>query len=431
MVDTTLQFSWVLGLFVLLFLLLLSAFFSGSETALMRAKRVRLQTMEASGNRGATAALRLLKKPEQVLSTILLGNNFVNIAASALATTIFVHIYGDVGIFYATVVMTVVVLVFSEILPKSIAIVHAERVATYAATPLHGLQLLLRPIIALLMFVIERLQKLLKVSGGAEHIGFNHQELVSIIDSSAEHGLLDQAREQMLTSSLQLHEVTLKSLMTPRKQMLMLDASDTVASCRAKAIAQPHSRYPVFHQSRDHLLGIIHIRDLFKLKDKHGKLADSLIWREPQYVPLNRNALSQLFDFQAKRQHMAIVVDEFGDIEGLITLEDIIEEIVGEIVDESDVPTIADIWPQPDGSLVVSGTANVHDINAVLDVDLPESSAATIGGLIVHVLGDTPKNKLCMLLGGVHLEIISVKKGQVQRVRIWEEVDAEDDEVEK
>lgn len=352
-----------------------------------------------------------------MLSTILLGNNFVNIAATSLATAIFVAAYGEAGILYATIAMTVVVLIFAEVLPKTIAVAHSESIACYVSTPLTWIQKFLAPVISVLIYIISFFQRLFKVPEHRE-VGFNHQELATMIDMSAETGMLDTAREQMLMSSLRLHEVPVKSLMTPRKDMVMLNAALTVEVCRQTAIINPHSRYPVFHQKSDNILGIIHLRELFKLKEEDARMAHARIWRDPPYAPANRNALAQLFEFQAKRQHMAIVVDEFGDIEGLITLEDIIEEIVGEIVDESDIPSLPEVWPQPDGSLVVAGTANIHDLNMALDTEMPEESATTIGGLLVHLLGDQPEDKLCVDIDGVHIEVVSLKGDWIRRVKI-------------
>jgi len=402
---------------ILFFLLLLSAFFSGSETALTRARRVRLRLLDEQGHKGAKHANSLLKKPEQMLSTILLGNNFVNIAASALATAIFVSEFGEAGILYATISMTVVVLIFSEVLPKTVAVAHAESIACRVSNPLMWIQKLTFPIIWLLMQIITLFQRLFKVPEKKD-VGFNHKELATMIDMSAETGMLDSAREQMLMSSLRLHEVTVKSLMTPRKDIIMLDAAETVDECRLSAVKKPHSRYPVFHKKSDNILGIVHLRELFKLKDTDSKLAHAMIWVDPPYVPANRNALTQLFEFQSKHQHMAIVVDEFGDIDGVITLEDIIEEIVGEIVDESDIPSLPEVWPQPDGSLVVAGTANLHDLNLALDTQMPEENATTIGGLIVRLLGDQPEDKLCIMESGVYIEVTSLRGDWIRRVKI-------------
>jgi len=410
-------FSMPMAIGLLFFLLLLSAFFSGSETALTRASRSRLRMAREQGNQGAKTAETLLENPERILSTILLGNNFVNIAASALATALFVAKYGDAGIIYATVAMTVVVLVLAEILPKTIAVAHAESVACRIAGPMHTIQVLLTPIVTALMLVIKGLKRLLRVPEN-NSAPLTHHELATMIDISAESGVLDQAREQMLSNSLMLHKVAVKALMTPRKDMRILDGSLSVAQCLEMVTDLPHSRYPVYLNKADHLIGIIHLRDLIKRKNSAERLCDALIWREPAYIPATKNALSQMFDFQNNRQHMAIVVDEFGDIEGLITFEDIIEEIVGEIHDESDEPAPSEMWPQPDGSLVTAATVGIHDINQECGSDLPEEGATTIGGLIIQTLGDLPDGRVCMVIGDIRVEVLSIKGDWIRRIRL-------------
>ncbi|MDX8383462.1 MAG: CNNM domain-containing protein [Ghiorsea sp.] len=415
MMFSELSLPLILGL--LFILLLLSAFFSGSETALTRARRVRLRILDKNGNKGAKYAEDLLKKPERMLASILLGNNFVNIAASSLATALFVVKFGDAGILYATIAMTVVVLIFAEVLPKTIAVAHAEAIACRVAMLLTWFQRLFTPLIGLLMLMIRIMQRLFRVQEHQE-LAYNHQELAAMIDLSAESGVLDKAREQMLMSALQLHEVPLKALMTPRKDMVMLNAEVAVDECVAEAIRKPHSRYPVYHGDTDCLLGILHLRDLLKIRQSNVPLSQALIWKNPPYVPTSRNALAQLFDFQSKHQHMAIVVDEFGDIEGLITLEDIIEEIVGEIEDESDVPTPAEVWVQPDGAWIAGGTANLHDLNQMLDSELPENGATTIGGLIVQEIGDTPEGKACLVIDNIHIEILKLEGERIKRLRL-------------
>ena len=403
---------------ILFFLLLLSAFFSGSETALTRARRARLRILRDQGDAGAKKAEDLLQEPEYMLSTILLGNNFVNIAASAIATALFVAKYGEAGVIYATIAMTVVVLVFAEILPKTIAVAHAESIACQVAKPLHSIQSLISPLVALLMGMINLLKRLLRVPEQTD-TPLTHKELASLIDISAESGVLDQAREQMLSSSLGLHKVTVKALMTPRKHIRMLNGDHTVAQCLEQIIGEPHSRYPVYLGKSDHLIGVVHLRDLITLKDPSKPLAKARIWENPHYIPSTKNALAQLFDFQKNHRHMAIIVDEFGDIEGLITLEDIIEDIVGEIHDESDIPAQMEMWAQPDGSLVTAATVALHDINQYMDADLPEKNATTIGGLITHILGDQPEGRLCLNIGKVRVEVLSVSNGWIRRVRLF------------
>jgi Putative Mg2+ and Co2+ transporter CorB len=221
-----------------------------------------------------------------------------------------------------------------------------------------------------------------------------------------------------LMSSLHLHEVPVKALMTPRKSMEVLNASSSVKECLAEVARRQHSRYPVYYGHTDNIIGIVHIRDLIRLREQDIQLRHALAWHSPPFVPANKNALQQLFDFQSRHEHMAIVVDEYGDIDGLITMEDILEEIVGEIEDESDRPVQPRMWPQADGSLIVAGTVSIHDINQELDTSLPEEGATTIGGLIVEKLGAQPEAKMCLDIKDAHLEVLNLEGRWISRVRI-------------
>jgi len=418
--------SWPTAVAILFFLLLASAFFSGAETALTRARRFRLRIMREEGNKGALRAEKLLEHPERMLSGILLGNNFVNIAASSLTTVIFVSIYGENGILYATLAMTIIVVLLAEILPKTIAVAHSESIACRVSGALQLVVYIFSPLITVLMGIIHILQRVLKVPQKSD-ITITHQELATIIDVGAEAGVLDAAREQMLMNSLHLHNVPIKALMTPRKDIHSLDASKSTAECLQEAMNRPHSRYPVHDGRQDHLIGVVHLRDLVKYRMRKGPMLDVMIWRDVPYAPANKNALQQLFDFQNHRQHMAIVVDEYGDIDGLISMEDILEEIVGEIEDESDTPATPEMWPQPDGSMVAAGTVSLHDINQGMDLELPEEGATTLGGLIVELIGAQPEAKMCLLVGGVRLEISELEGNWIRRVRISEiEPEAQD-----
>ncbi|OIO72642.1 MAG: hypothetical protein CO186_05515 [Zetaproteobacteria bacterium CG_4_9_14_3_um_filter_49_83] len=408
-----------LAVILLLILLLLSAFFSGSETALTRARKTRLRILKNEGNEGAHHAETLLQTPETLLTAILLGNNLVNFAASSITSVIFLLAFGEAGIVYATLFMTIVVVVFSEVLPKTIAVAYAEPIACKIARPLQWIIRILNPIIILVLGFIGIIKKLLKIAPHQEK-SFTHQELATMVGLSAETGGLDSAREQMLANSLRLHEVPVKSLMTHRKNMVMLDAMQSVTLAKQESLQKPHSRYPVYQHDQDDILGVLHIRDLISMDDSDQPLGQMLQSQRPSYVPANRNALSQLFDFQKSRQHMAIVVDEFGDLEGLITLEDILEDIVGEIVDEHDAPENSETWKQADGSIIVSGTANLHDLNQLLGSDMPEDKATTIGGLIVHTLGFQPEFKLSIPMDDLRVEILQIQHERITRVRIHE-----------
>jgi len=410
-------FPLELALGILIVLLLASAFFSGAETALTRARRVRLRVLANQDNHGARLANRLLQHPERMLSAILLGNNFVNIAASSLTSVLMVAYFGDTGIIYATVLMTIVVLVFAEVLPKSIAVAHAEKIACKVAPILTAIMWLLAPLIYILTQFVHMIRRMMNMHKDEPEI--TQQDLAGLIDIGAETGVLDAAREQMLMNSLSLHEVPVKSLMTPRRQMSLMNAAWNIEECIQFALSQPHSRYPVFQGKRDHIIGMIHFRDLIACQ-KNTALAHSSCLQSPIYIPSSKNALKQLFDFQRERQHMSLIVDEYGDIEGLISLEDIIEEIVGEIADESDRPEEPDMWKQNDHSLLVLASANIHDINQALDDgELPVEGATSIGGLINERLGEQAEDPLCLSIANIRIEIQQLKNGQAQQIRLW------------
>jgi Mg2+/Co2+ transporter CorB len=402
---------------ILFLLLMVSAFFSGSETALTRARRPRLKTMQENRVRGARRALDLVKHPERMLATVLLGNNFINIAASSLATAVLVAYFGEAGIIYATVLMTTVVLIVSEILPKAIAVAHAEAVSVKVAPTLFWIQRLLSPVIAVLMGMIGVMRRVFRIPVQHEPI-ITHQELATLIDLGAKGGQLDSSREQMLLSSLRLHEVNVRALMAPRKNMILIDAERNVGECLAYALEKPHSRYPVYHGEPDNLIGIVHLRDLMRLKNRDIPLAQAVIWQTPMFIPSSKSALDMLFEFQTRRQHMAIVVDEFGDIDGLITLEDILEEIVGEITDEWDIPEQPDMWHKPDGSLVAEGMVSIHEVNDEIGCNLPKNEATTIGGLVVQLLGEQPDGPVCLAVDDARLEVTELSGGWIQQVRI-------------
>ncbi|MDX8401733.1 MAG: hemolysin family protein, partial [Mariprofundaceae bacterium] len=314
------------------------------------------------------------------------------------------------------IAMTIVVLILAEILPKTIAVAHAEAIAVRVAPPLAAIQWLLTPIVSALMGVIHLFKRLLRIPEQSEAMP-THGELASLIHLGRETGLLDPARGQMLHGSLMLHEIPVKALMTPRRDMVMLDARLNLREALKAAGGGPFSRYPVHGESADDIIGIVHLKDIITA-DPEARLGDLVRGREPAFIPATKSALAQLVDFQRQHQHMAIVVDEFGDIEGLITLEDIIEEIVGEIRDESDRKPKPVLWPQPDGSLVASGTAPIHDINVQLNLRLPEEGATTIGGLVVQTLGDQPEGGVCLELGGARIEVLRMAGEWIDRVRI-------------
>ncbi|MDQ6975198.1 MAG: CNNM domain-containing protein [Mariprofundaceae bacterium] len=393
---------------LLLLFIVLSAVFSGTETALTHSRRARLHVLKQNGDQGAKAAIKLLSNPDRMLAAILLGNNFVNFAASSLTAVVMVQAFGEAGILYATVVMTVVIVMFSELLPKTIAVVHAEAIACFIAPWLRRFTWLFHPCIVLMQISVRLVRRLMRISDHRK-AGLNRQELTALIHMSASSGFLDPPHQRMLTGNLKLAQLPVKALMTPRHNIRMLNLAMPLQECRDVVMSSPYSRYPVYAERRDNICGVIHLRHVFGIdqtqQNKNATLDDlSTKLLAPYYIPNNKNALAQLCDFQTRKEHMAIVVDEYGDIEGLITLEDILESIVGEIQDESDTTPSEDIQAS-DNHWRVAATASIHDINRMLSTALPENRATTIGGLIVSTLGKQPDGDLSMRFPDVLIEL--------------------------
>ncbi len=382
-----------LSVTLLLLFILLSAVFSGSETALTRSRQARLHVLRERGNRGAKSAEDLLANPDRMLAAILLGNNFVNFAASSLAAVVLVGLFGEAGIVYSTVVMTVVIVIFSELLPKTIAVAHAESLACVVAPWLQRFARLFSPFIAVMLISARMARRMMGISEERKD-GLNRQELTALIRMSANDGYIDPSHQQMLAGNLRLAQTPVKALMTPRNNICMLDGETPIAQLRPFVLRQPYSRYPVYEERRDNIIGIVHLRHLFSAEDAEQALRQ-LPLIAPYYIPNNQNAMAQLYAFQQRKEHLAIVVDEYGDIEGLITLEDILESIVGEIQDESDESRKVEI-EQCDDHWRVLPTASLHDINRTLETSLPEDRATTIGGMIVSMLGKQPDGDMML-----------------------------------
>jgi len=394
---------------LLLLFIILSAVFSGTETALTHSRIARLHVLSKNGNQGAKAAEKLLSNSDRMLAAILLGNNFVNFAASSLTAVIMVEIFGEAGIIYATIAMTIIIVMFSELLPKTIAVVHAEALACFIAPWLQRFTMLFLPFIALMQGSVRVVRRIMRITDDRK-AGLNCQELTALIHMSANSGYLDESHQRMLAGNLRLAQTPVKALMTPRNSIYMLNAAMSLHTCRKAILTNPYSRYPVYADRKDNIQGIVHLRQVFSMDEgQHtdgatlaNVLSPTLL--PPYYIPNNQTAMAQLFDFQQRKEHMAIVVDEYGDIEGLITLEDILESIVGEIQDESDETPLADIQPY-ENHWRVAATATIHDINRMLSTALPEDRATTIGGLILSTLGKQPDGNLSMRFPDVLIEL--------------------------
>ena len=402
-------------------LIALSGFFSGSETALTAASRPRIHHLAGAGDRRARAVARLTDDRERLIGAILLGNNTVNILASALATSMLISVVGDAGVAYATIGMTLVILVFAEVLPKTYAIRDADRFALRVAPVLGPIVWLLSPIVGAVRLVVSATLSVAGASQGPRTASAAQEELRGTIALQAQEGAMVKHERDMLDSILDLEEVEVGAVMTHRKTMEMIDAGAAPAGILDQVVRSPYTRLPVWKDEPDNIVGVLHAKDL--LRAVHANLDDldrldvMAIVTEPWFVPETTPLKEQLDAFRERRVHFAFIVDEYGSLMGLVTLEDIIEEIVGEIVDEHDI-ALGEAVETPDGSFLVPGTAAIRDLNRQYDWELPDEEAATIAGLVLNEAQEIPEIGESFSLYGFTFEILGSKRNQITRLRV-------------
>ena len=402
-------------------LIALSAFFSGSETALTAASRPRMHHLAGAGNRRARAVERLTQDRERLIGAILLGNNAVNILASALATSVLISVVGDAGVAYATIGMTLVILVFAEVLPKTWAIRDADRFALRVAPVLGPIVWLLSPVVRAVRLVVSATLSVAGAPAGPRSADAAEEELRGTISLHAREGAMVKHERDMLHSILDLEEVEVGAVMTHRKTMEMVDAGAPPADILDQVVRSPYTRLPVWRGEPDNIVGVLHAKDLLRALhaslDDIGRLDVMAIVTEPWFVPETTPLKEQLEAFRARRAHFALIVDEYGSLMGLVTLEDVIEEIVGEIVDEHDIAG-GDVAEGPDGSFLVPGTTAIRDLNRAYDWDLPDEEAATIAGLVLHEAQEIPEIGESFSLYGFTFEVRARKRNQITRLRV-------------
>jgi Mg2+/Co2+ transporter CorB len=402
-------------------LLLLSAFFSGSETALTAASRALMHQMEQTGNRRAALVNRLRDQTDRLIGAILLGNNLVNILASALATSFMIKMFDEGGVAYATVSMTLLVLIFAEILPKTYAFRHANEVALLVARPISALVTVAGPVTHAIGLVVDLCFRLVGAAmSGAPGLGPSSEELRGAIELHKGEGDVKHERA-MLRSILDLTQVSVGEVMTHRKDVTMIDAAETPEAIVAQVLASPYTRIPLWRGEPDNILGVIHAKALLRAVQGRGGSLIGLdivaLSAKPWFVPDTTTLLDQLQAFRRRREHFALVVDEYGSLMGIVTLEDILEEIVGDITDEHDV-AVAGVVRQPDGSYVVRGTVTIRDLNREFEWGLPDEEAVTIAGLIIHEARRIPEVGQAFKFFGLRFEILRRQRHQIMAIRI-------------
>lgn len=410
-----------LNLAAIAFLLVLSGFFSGSETALTAASRARMHQLDQEGNRRARIVNRLRDNKERLIGAILLGNNLVNILASALATSLLLSLVGEGAVPLATLIMTLLVLIFSEVLPKTYAIHHAEKAALAVAPLLRTVVLVLTPIVQMINLVVRGVLRLFGPDIGRVTLSDYRDELRGAIE--LHRGTDEEIREEraMLRSILELDNVEVAEIMTHRRNVVAIDADLPAAEVVEAVMDSPFTRIPLWQGDPDNIIGVLHAKDLLRaVKGRHGdpgNLDILTIAAKPWFIPDTTSLLDQLRAFRMRREHFALVVDEYGSLQGVVTLEDILEEIVGDIADEHDVP-VAGVRPQPNGSYIVDGTVTIRDLNRRFEWRLPDDKASTIAGLVLHEAQRIPEVGQAFTFYNFRFEILRRQRHQITLLRV-------------
>jgi len=402
----------------LIFLIILSAFFSGSETGLVSLNRYRLRHLVKTRHRGAERANRLLQKPDRLIGLILLGNNFVNILASSIATVIGLRLYGDAGIAIAAGLLTLAILIFSEVTPKTLAILQPERFAFPATFFLSPLLKLLYPLVWLINIVANSIVRLFGVRvNDAGNQELSRDELRMVVNEAS--AMIPRRHQKMLTNILDLEKVTVDDIMVPRNEIIGIDMEDDLDDIFNQLTHSQHTRLPVYRGDVNNIVGILHLKNVLDLfKNQEATKEELEKWaRGAYFVPEGTPLHSQLLHFQHEKRRIGLVVDEYGDVMGLVTLEDILEEIVGEFT--SDPAThIREIHRQDDGTFLVDGSANIRELNRIMQWELPTDGPKTFSGLITEHMESIPEPGTSLMLAGYPIEIVQTKDNIVKTALI-------------
>lgn len=406
----------------IILLLLMSAFFSGSETALTAASRARMHALEQDGNERAKLVNQLLAAPERIIGTVLLGNNLVNILASALSTSLLIGLFGELGVAYATIVMTVLIVVFSEVLPKTYALAYPDRIALAVAPVMRVLIVILRPATVLVGAIVKAALRLTpSTKDDAANILAAHEEIRGTIELQTKEGAVERHDANMLGGVLDLKDLAVSDIMVHRTKMEMVDADDPPAKIVADVVKSQYTRVPIWREQPENIVGLLHTKDMLSALAAAGWDASKLdimsFASPPWFVPDSTSLKDQLDEFLKKKAQLALVVDEYGEVQGLITLEDILEEIVGQISDEHDTEGQA-IRQQADGAVNVDGTVAIRDLNRQMDWDLPDEEATTIAGLVIHEAQAIPEPGQAFTFYGYRFEILRKSRNKLTAIRV-------------
>ncbi|MCB1387692.1 MAG: HlyC/CorC family transporter [Rhodobacteraceae bacterium] len=414
----------------ILALIVLSAFFSGSETALTASSRAKLRALADRGSAGAETALKVTEDSERLIGSVLLGNNLVNILSASLATSLFTRLFGDSGVALATLVMTLLLLVFAEVLPKTYAITNPETAASRVAQPIRLIVLVFAPVVTAVRMLVRGILALVGVRTDPDSAILSyHEEIAGTLALGHSEGTVDKQDRDRLLGALDLGERTVEEVMLHRSQLATVDIDAPPAEIIAQSVNSPHSRLPAWKDDPENIVGVIHVRDL--MREVHrvvteaggdfsavAKLDIASVAREPYFVPDTTPLDEQMQQFLQQRRHFGLVIDEYGALQGLITLEDILEEIVGEIVDEHDLPTEDPITRLESGAIEIDGTMTIRDLNRAMDWSLPDDEANTVAGLVIHEAQLIPEAGQVFQFHGFRFTVVERLENRLTRLRI-------------
>ena len=407
---------------IVIALLAVSAFFAASETALTGASRGSMLRLAKQGNRDAAIVAELIANRERLIGALLLGNNIANIGASALATGILTAWFGEVGVLYATAVMTAVVVIFAEVLPKTIAINAPDRFALSVGRPVRLTVTVLGPLLTVVEVVVRVLMRALGVKAGANQpILSPFERLRGAVDLLHSEGKVEKTDRDMFGGLLDLRELQVSDVMVHRTEMVTINADLPPEELVREVLASEYTRIPLWREKPENIIGVLHAMDLLRaIRASEGdtsRIDVSTIALPPWFVPEMRPVSEQLKAFRRRKTHFAMVVDEYGEVEGIVTLEDILEEIVGDIADEQDV-VVAGVRAQPDGSVVVDGSVPIRDLNRAMDWNLPDEEATTVAGLVIHEARSIPDRGQSFTFHGFRFRVLRRERNRITALRI-------------
>lgn len=411
----------LLSIVAIFILMLLSAFFSGSETAMTAASRVILLNREKEGDKRAALVNKIRAKKDRFIGALLLGNNLVNILSSALATSVLIKLFGEAGVLYATFVMTLMLLIFSEVLPKTYAVHHAESMSIRIAPFVSFIVIIFSPITELVTKIVRVILKMFGVDISKVNAGSHLEMLRGVIEMH--HGPEEETQEQraMLRSILDLADVNIEDIMVHRSTVVMLDVTLPMKKIVEMVLDSPHTRIPVWRDDPDNIVGVLHakllLKELHAVKGAATKIKIENVIMEPRFVPETTSLYDQLQSFRENQEHFAIVVDEYGVFRGVVTLEDILEEIVGDIDDEHDVSVLG-VRKLPGQAFIVDGTVTIRDLNREFEWGLPDKEYSTLAGLVIYESQRVPDVGQSFIFYGFRFDVLKKVRNQITKIRV-------------